>query len=183
MKPSRALKLRHILLVMMLAVAPPVNSGDTVDSDDLVQRSGLWFKKFTNVPYTGATTGKIQTTYRDGVRHGAFVRYHENGQLSFEGTYKDGKLHGIVERYNKNGQLWAKLTLKDGKLHGLWVEYFENGQLRTKGTYKDHLRHGPWEAYHHNGQLKTKGTYKDGALVNELCWQSNGTPTKKCPPE
>ncbi len=147
---------------MALAVAPAVSSGGTVDSDDLVQRNGLSFKKFTDVPFTGTTTGKVQAMYRDGVKHGAYVEYHENGRLWFKGAYKDDNKHGPWGEYYESGQLAHKTTYKEGREHGPWESYWRfDGRPAGKGIYKDGEKHGPWERFHENGQLKEKGVYKD----------------------
>ena len=58
--------------------------------DDLVKTDGLTYKKFTEVPFTGKTTGKYQGSFRNGKRHGPYVTYYKNGQLNFKGTYKGG---------------------------------------------------------------------------------------------
>ena len=39
-----------------------------LEMDDLVERGGLSYEKFTNVPFTGEVTGRIQGTYKDGVK-------------------------------------------------------------------------------------------------------------------
>ena len=58
--------------------------------DNLVIRDGLYFKKFTDVPFIGEVTGKQQGLFKDGKKEGPWVRYHDNGQLREKGTFKDG---------------------------------------------------------------------------------------------
>ena len=86
--------MKSLLSLLLLSVLslPSVVLG--VDFDELVKRDGLYYKKFTNVPFTGKTTGKIQQTYKGGKQHGPFVQYYDNGQLLAKETYKDGELHG-----------------------------------------------------------------------------------------
>jgi hypothetical protein len=74
-----------------------------VNIDDLVERGGLYYKPFTDEPFTGKTVGLAQSTFRRGTRHGPFNWYYENGQLSQKGTYKDGKLEGPWVFYNEDG--------------------------------------------------------------------------------
>ena len=83
--------MRHILtsLVLVVLLFPSLALGETMR--DLVERDGLHYKKFTDVPFSGKTTGKIQGTYKNGVLDGPSVSYYDNGQLSEKGTYKDGK--------------------------------------------------------------------------------------------
>ena len=106
--------------------------------DDLVERDGLYYKKFTDVPFTGDITDKTtQGTFRNGEKEDPSVEYQDNGQLSYEGTYKDGEEEGPWVYYHDNGQVWYEGTYKDGIQDGPWVEYWKNGQLSSKGTYKD----------------------------------------------
>ena len=45
-------------LVLMVLLFPPLALGETMD--DLVHRDGLFYKKFTDVPFTGKITGGAQ---------------------------------------------------------------------------------------------------------------------------
>ena len=64
-----------------------------VSSNDLVQRKGIYYKKFTDVPFTGAVE-----------------EYFDNGSLHWKEIYKDGKDDGVWEVYYKNGGLRVKQT-------------------------------------------------------------------------
>jgi len=137
--------MRHILAPILLLVflfpAFAHDRGTTID--DLVIMNGLYYKKFTDVPFTGKVKGKEQGSFRNGKRHGPFSHYYDNGKLWRSGTYKDGK--------------------KDGPL----VSYYDNGQIQSKGTYKDGKRHGPWVGYNEDGTVYEywTGTFKDGVKV------------------
>jgi len=104
---------------------------------DLVTRDGLYYKKFTETPFTGKVTGDEQGTFKNGVKEGAWVEYFENGQLRFKQNYKNGMLEGAFISYYKNGQLFAKGNHKNSKREGAWVYYHENGQLEHKGNLKN----------------------------------------------
>ena len=115
--------------------------------DDLVERDGLFYKKFTDVPFTGEITDKTaQGTFRNGKKEGPWVSY-----------------------YYENGQVWSEGTYKDGKMHGPWVKYYDNGQLWEKGTYKDGKSDGPWVYYNQNGTVyeKETGTFKNGVKISD----------------
>lgn len=83
---------------------------------DLVERDGLYYKKFTVVPFTGNITGKkTQGTIKNGKKEGLWIYYYSNGQLSYKGTFKDGKKDGTWIECHRNGQLRLKVTYKDGE--------------------------------------------------------------------
>ena len=77
--------------------------------DDLVERGGLYYKKFTEEPFTGKTT------------------------VPYQSTFHRGKLEGPMIWYHANGQLWWKGTWKDGMREGPWVFYYKGGTKDTKG--------------------------------------------------
>ena len=139
--------MRHILTSMVFVVLlfPALALGEeVVEWDDLVVTNGLVYKKFTDVPFTGKTTGQIQGTFKDGVADGPWFEYRDNGRLWKKGNYKNGK--------------------KDGP----WVVYYEDGQLHEKGDWKDGKMEGPWVVYNGYGTVDERftGTYKNGVKVD-----------------
>ena len=86
--------------------------------DDLVEREGTYYKKFSDVPFTGKTEGKEQGSFKNGLREGPWEIYHENVRLNSKGDYKNGKKEGS------------------------WVGYLKDGSVRSldTGTYKDGVK-------------------------------------------
>jgi len=131
--------LAPILLLTLLF--PALALSETMG--DLVERGGIHYKKFSDVPFTGKVTGNTQGSFKDGKEDGPWVDYWFNGQLFYKGTYKDDKKVGP------------------------WVDYWDNGQLWSKGTYKDDKKVGPWVGFNKDGTVGSSvtGTYKDGVKV------------------
>ena len=71
--------------------------------------------------YTGiikrCSNGKITRfkTFKDGVRDGLSMAWHENGQLFVIGQYKNGEKFGITKIWHENGQLKAEHDFTDNK--------------------------------------------------------------------
>ena len=148
-----------------------VGCPETIDAKDLVERHGLYYKKFSDAPFNGEVTGRLQGRMKNGKKYGPWNNFHENGQLNIKGTYKDGKWDGPWFRYyHKNGQLMQKGTYKDGKEDGPWVGYYRNGQLSGRVTYKDGKQVGLGVSYYENGQLWSKGHYKNGEKDGTWVW-------------
>jgi len=155
---------RFLVPILLLTLLfPSLALGQTWT--DLVKRDGLHYKKFSDVPFTGKTTGNLQATFKNGKEHGPWVRYRLNGQLLGKGNYKDGEKVGPWVSYYNNGQLWQKGNYKDGEKVGPWVEYYNYGQLFGKGNFKNDKKHGRWVNYHKDGLLKSIEDYKDGKKV------------------
>jgi antitoxin component YwqK of YwqJK toxin-antitoxin module len=125
------------LLAIITLILPLLLSSESwaIDFDDLVKREGLYYEKFTEVPFTGTTTGKTQVSFKDGKFHGEWVRYYENGKLESKRNFKNGEKHGEDVSYYENGQLFIKENYVNGEEHGELVMYHENGQLKYKFNF------------------------------------------------
>jgi antitoxin component YwqK of YwqJK toxin-antitoxin module len=144
---------------------------ESVEMKVLVKIDGLYYKKFTDIPFTGTVTGQEQGYLKKGKWDGPWTRYYNNGKLETKAAYKEGKKRGIWIKYDGNGQIEFKRTYE----YGNWASYYKNGQLRFIGPYKGDERNGPWVYYHSNGRLSGKGNYKDGYTHGlQLSYHSNG---------
>ena len=81
--------------LLLLLVMSLTGCGDDVSSisrDDLVYRDGVYYKKFSEVPFTGKVTGLHKGSIKNGKKEGAWVEYEKDGTLDRErsGIYKNG---------------------------------------------------------------------------------------------
>ena len=85
--------MRHILtsLVLVVLLFPSFALGEYWG--DLVLRYGLYYKKFTEVPFTGKVEGEQQGKLKDGKLEGPWVDYYKDGTVDYgwTGTFKDGE--------------------------------------------------------------------------------------------
>ena len=160
-------KLTSIILILFLSLLSSPSWSDTLNMGDLVWRDGLYYEKFSQIPFTGEIIGlnSLLQNYEqgsmvNGKEVGKWVGYWENGQLWYKGEYnKDGKEVGKWVSYHENlhGQWGWKGEFNDnGKKVGEWIEYYSNGQLKEKGDYKDGKKVGEWVYYDKEGNLLVK---------------------------
>ena len=109
----------------------------TVKYEDLIERDGLRYQKFSAVPFTGEVTGKKDGSFKNGKKEGAWVSYYDNGQLEYKGNFKNGKREGAWVYYYDNGQLSSKGNVKNGKEEGLWVSYWGDGAQMYRNYYEN----------------------------------------------
>ena len=134
-------KLLLLPILLLSLISTPCLSETIVD---LVERDGIYYKKFTETPFTGKIIGREQGRIKNGKRDGAWVKYHDNGQLNNQGSYKNGEKGGDWVWYHDNGQLEVKGSYKNGKEEGDWVWYNDNGQLEEKGSWRNGEPEGEW---------------------------------------
>ena len=175
-----------VALITLLLIFLSACSEPTIDRDELVERNGILYEKFSNEPYSGAVTGRWVAKVKNGVVDGELLTYHENGQLDSQHTlvnglhegefrefhengsleylidYKNGEAHGSYQRYDENGELQEIAWFADGKMDGETL-YYEGGYLKEVTNYKNGVLNGPHERYYpQTNQLSHKGQYKDG---------------------
>ena len=107
-------KLSLTLLTCLLFLSPNVVLSETMD--DLVVRDLIYYKKFSDVPFSGKITGKSQGSFKNGIREGSWVSYWSNGQLTKKGKYKNDNKEGVWVSYYKDGTSMKELsgTYKNG---------------------------------------------------------------------
>ena len=107
--------------------------------EDLVYRDGVYYKKFSDEPFTGKITGTSQGLLKNGKEEGYWVIYHDNGQLWSKGKYKNGNREGYWEIYHQNGMLLTKGNYKNNKKQGVFHFYDNMGAFveMMSGTFKD----------------------------------------------
>ena len=96
-----------IPLVLMSLVSSP-SWGET--KDDLVHRDWIYYKKFSDVPFTGEVTGEWNGLFKNGKEEGYWVTYWSNGQLMSKGVYKTGKRVGEWLGFKPDGTVLEPLT-------------------------------------------------------------------------
>ena len=155
------------LSFLLLSLISFPSLGETMD--DLVERDGLYYKKFSDVPFTGEIEDEYQGYMNNGKKAGRWLEFYKNGQLFSKGEYKNGKREGPWLQYYDSGQLWTEFEYKNGKEEGPWLQYYDNGQLLRKGAYKNGKEEGSWVYYTPDGTLNKQlsGVYKDGVKISD----------------
>ena len=120
------------LTMLSISLLSPASWSETMD--DLVERGGFYYQKFTDVPFTGKVTGNQQCSIKNGQREGAWVGYHDSGTLKRKGNYKNGYQEGVWVHYYENTQLEYKGNYKDGYQEGAWISYYKVVSYITKVT-------------------------------------------------
>ena len=156
------------LLILSCLLFTSVGWSKDVSMDDLVQRDGLYYEKYTDAPFTGNVIGQQQGKISKGIQNGEWIEYWENGQLEGKRNYKNGKVEGEYLKYYENGQLKYKSNHKDGKQDGEWLYYYDNGQLQFKSNYKDGKKDGETFSNKENGKLIKTEIWKDNKLIETI---------------
>lgn len=185
----RTISIALIALAVLAVLFSQSMTGEKIDNISLlVERDGVFYKKFSNEPFTGEVVsggGRL----KNGKKEGMWETYFTNGQLSSKGSYKNGESEGLWEVYSSDGGLISKGSYKNGEREGLWIyylyglpsskinykkgtqhghsEYYKYGRLTEKGSFDEGKKTGLWLSYHQNGKLKSKGVFSNSERLGE----------------
>lgn len=96
-------QITSLITILFISLLSSSSFSETVSWDDLVERDELYYKKFSDVPFTGEISGRISGGFVNGKFDGLFVHYWPNGQLQTKGVYADGKKEGYWVYFFQDG--------------------------------------------------------------------------------
>lgn len=119
----------------------------------------------TGINKNGITYISEKKEMKNGINHGSYEGYHENGVLREKATFKNGILEGNYQIFNYYGEKLEEFTYEDGKKSGVYYknDFFENeiveGYLENGNFIGEKL------VFYKNGQLKKSMVFNNN---NEL---------------
>ena len=145
-----------------------------VSIKELVQRDGVFYKKFATTPFTGkfideGSAFKIKGQLRDG-KHFGTQEYYYNDRLRDRIIVREsGEV--TVESFHENGKVMVRGTTKDKKKIGIWEFFHESGVLKEKGVFDGDNKVGKWEHFNDAGEVIATEDWKEGASIKNGLWQ------------
>ncbi len=113
--------------------------------------------------------------FKNGERDGLTEQfYSDNGKLRISVNYKNGVLHGEYKQFYENGNIYAETYYNEGVINGNFKDYYENGVLRFAGEYKNGLQDGTWKYYTENKILKSIIEYQNGEFIEQQNFDEEG---------
>lgn len=111
---------------------------------------------------------KSATYFKNNIPQGEWKEYAMTGKVNLEGNYnKDGIVHGPYSTYYDNGNLYLKTTFKNGEMDGQATSHHINGQIKYEGKYTNGKKTGVWKEYNNQGQLILVQNYVNDQLEGE----------------
>jgi len=113
---------------------------------------------------------------RDGLKHGLWKDFYENGLLKWEGNYSYGKRDGYFKEYDLAGNLTKIEKYRNDELiydapelatYEVKTDYYKNGKVRIIQSYKNNIPEGIRKEYTPEGIINKAYIYKSGIIVGE----------------
>jgi antitoxin component YwqK of YwqJK toxin-antitoxin module len=98
-------------------------------------------------------------------KEGTCKWYHENGQLSELSIWHNDLPTGKILMYHPNGQKSTEANAVNGIREGKAILWHDNGQVSEVLYYSNDLINGEYISYYPNGQIKEKGTFENSDRI------------------
>ena len=147
-----------ISLTIALLFLTTFCSEEYIPETSLEMRDTLIYKKGSDVPFTGKEKAKVRDKTLEydivnGVRHGKFLIYYDNGNIEIKGQMDDNINVGKWQYFYESGEIESEGYFVNNQPEGKWVWYFRSGELKEEGEFKQGRRVGKWKNFDENGNV------------------------------
>ncbi len=104
-------------------------------------------------------------TWRDGLRHGAWLTTSSSGTLLGSGYYREGRRDGVETFYYKSGQKKAEGHWRDGRQDGPRTSWYPTGIKECCSHWVNGVESGEWLYFDICGNLLTSKAWAESALL------------------
>lgn len=194
-----------VTLPPVLAVQSPEPTAPRSDSDptdapqDPKGKAGDGKQTKNGVIVERYDNGKIrsETSWKNGVRDGAYRSYWDNGKLNEDGWYTNGKKDRLWTEYSSFGEkMWERpyvngalngtrvqwfndddprtpqriaetIQFVNGKKQGELVGYWSDGVVSKRGHYDNDQQHGTWTTYDSKGKVLKSVQFDHGKQLGQ----------------
>jgi antitoxin component YwqK of YwqJK toxin-antitoxin module len=122
------------------------------------------------------TNGKLSLAqYQNGLLHGIFVVWHENGKKGAEINFKNGIGNGVTKMWHASGNKKEEFVYNKGNKHGIVTEWYDNGQKSFESNQSNGQPNGKTITWYENGQKSAEAVFKNGNMDGvSTQWYDNG---------
>jgi antitoxin component YwqK of YwqJK toxin-antitoxin module len=105
---------------------------------------------------TPSTSENANVRLSNGQLTGVAIYYFADGKVKEIANYKNGLKHGEWYQFNQNGNLIMQANYNENKKQGTWKVWDDSGKIRMKMKYHNGNKKGIWKEWNANGSLTNK---------------------------
>lgn len=105
--------------------------------------------------YPGTNDTLSVSSFYNGLEHGEFKRFHENGALMELRYYEHGVKTGVMKTFWDNGQLQRMYFFKQGEYDGTCREWNPTGMLVREMNYAMGYESGSQKQWYDDGSIRS----------------------------
>lgn len=112
--------------------------------------------------YPGTADTLAVRSICNGMEHGEFRRFHENGVLMEKRYYVQGVKTGPLKRYWSNGRIQAEYFFASGEYQGTCREWNPEGKLVREMNYERGYESGSQKQWYDDGSIRSNYIIRNG---------------------
>lgn len=117
----------------------------------------------------------VEENYLNGLRHGTYIRYHDNMNIRQKFTHVNGLKEGIYTSYYTNGNIEYEITFSKDVKEGVEKCYFPSGKLLYITNYKNNKKDGLHISYYESGVISSIANYSNNVYHGYIAdYDTNG---------
>ena len=93
-------------------------------------------------------------SFKNGV--GTKINYHPDNSIEISCDFLDGIPHGSWKYFYENGKIGEDGTFENGLKTGEWTFYYSNGKIESQGKFVNDKKSGAWIYFSRSGELIDK---------------------------
>jgi len=164
MKPIKFSNIFSTLLVTILILTTSCGK-EEIPKSSLIVKDNLLYKEGSNIPFTGKEKALVNNKIveyevLDGLKHGEFKIYSEDGNLEMQGQLDSNRNVGKWQYYYPDGQIESEGNFSLDHPDGKWIWNYPDGKRKEEGQYDNGIRIGKWFLYDNNGDITSEHNYE-----------------------
>jgi len=169
------IKYFSLLLVLFLVVITACGK-EELPKSSLVVKNNLLYKMGSDVPFTGREKALVENKIieydvKDGLKHGEFRIYSEEGNVEIQGQLDSNRNVGKWQYFYPNGEIESEGYFNLDRPDGKWIWNYPDGKRKEEGVYINGNRVGMWYQYDNNGKVTFEYNYE----LNDTTRDSSST--------
>jgi antitoxin component YwqK of YwqJK toxin-antitoxin module len=164
MKHIKLSDILSILLVTILILTTSCGKKE-IPKSSLIVKDNLLYKEGSNIPFTGKEKALVNNRIveyevLDGLKHGEFKIYFEDGNLEMQGQLDSNRNVGKWQYFYPDGKIESEGNFNLDKPDGYWIWNYPDGKRKEEGQYNNGIRYGKWLLYNNNGDITSEHNYE-----------------------
>lgn len=155
------------ILLVTLVFNSCQDKEEKAPKSSLVLKNNLLYKIGSDKPFTGRERALVKNKIieydvKDGLKHGDFKMYFENGNIELQGQIDSNRNVGKWQYFYQNGQIESEGNFNFDHPDGKWIWYYSDGKRKEEGVYYNGVRVGMWFQYDSSGAVTHEHDYELG---------------------
>jgi MORN repeat variant len=156
-----------VIILLSLVLNSCQEKVEEAPKSSLELRDNLLYKVGSDKPFTGReralVKGKIiEYDVKDGLKHGEFKVFFENGNIEMQGQIDSNRNVGKWQYFYEDGNIESEGNFDFDKPNGKWIWYYPDGTKREEGNYNNGIQVGTWFEFDSTGTVISEHEYEMG---------------------